>query len=43
MLEGKLLSSNMAAKTFDSYAQMCCKRYHTIFWSLSAKFVFRKS
>ena len=44
MLEGILLASNMAAKTtfllissssFDSYAQMCCKRCHIIFLTFS--------
>ena len=46
MLEGILLPSNMAAakatfwlyKTFDSYAQMCVKRYHIIFSTFSLKF-----
>ena len=42
-----LLPSNIAAKTtfcllscemFDSYTQMCCKRYHIIFSTSSLKF-----
>ena len=48
MLEGIFLSSNMAAKTtfclylvkrlMVKYAQMCLKRYHIIFSTISLKF-----
>ena len=43
MLEGILLLSNMATteKTFDSEAQMCCKRYHFVFSTFSLKFKYK--
>ena len=28
----------ISCSTFDSYAQMCCKRHHIIFWTFSLKF-----
>ena len=28
----------LSCQTFDSYAQMCCKRYHIIFSTFSLKF-----
>ena len=33
----------VSCSTFHSYAQMCCKRYHIIFLTISLKFKFKDS
>ena len=35
---GQNYSLLISCQTFDSYAQMCCKRYHIIFSTFSLKF-----
>ena len=33
----------ISCSTFDSYAQMCCKRYHIMFSTFSLKFKYKIS